>query len=261
MNRTFLLLVTFLFWFSLPSCAQQNLFNLPSSDITIKSKPFFQQQINIVSDGTVLLNSTFSYGLGNELEIGFNVLGIVIEREHGFVSNSDGANPPTYPFYTLNVQKAWTLNKSFKLAVGTQTGYSVGMHFGTYDYFNVVTALPQYHLKVITGANYGSQSFLGTGDKDPSLPATYSPIGFQVGLEYELIKEKLLAQGEYLSGTHSLGLTAVGFGYHVSEHWVMSLGYQIPNASNNALNSVIVEFTYVPSVVSHRRVYHEGHPD
>ncbi|MBY0436528.1 MAG: hypothetical protein K2U26_20735 [Cyclobacteriaceae bacterium] len=54
---------------------QQNLFNVPSSDITPKAKPFFQQQLNL-SSGLVQFNSTFSYGLGRGAEIGVNILGL-----------------------------------------------------------------------------------------------------------------------------------------------------------------------------------------
>lgn len=258
------LLFTILSGLTFYAAAQQNLFNVPSSDITIKNKPFFQQQINFVNDGSLLLNTTFCYGLGNDFEVGFNVLGVFLDfTKPGSVlqTNSDINNPPVYPFYTINAQKEWGLNRTFKMAVGTQTGFSAGGHFGTYDYLNVVTVIPRIHLKVITGINYGSESFFGKGDLNPLLPASYDPIGFQVGLEQELFKEKLLLIGEHISGNHALGLSSLGIGYHLTDHWVLSLGYQYTNTSGHSPNSVVVEFTYVPSAVTHRRVFHEGHPD
>lgn len=246
------------------SIAQQNLFNVPSSDITIKGKPFFQQQLNFVNDGNLLLNSTFCYGLGNDFEIGVNVLGVFMNFNNpgsALETNSDNSNPPVYPFFTINAQKEWGLNKTFKLAIGTQTGLSVGGHFGTYDYLNVVTAIPSLHLKLITGLNYGSESFLGHGELNGIFPYEYIPFGLQVGLEQELIKEKLLFIAEHISGDHSLGLSALGLGYHLTDHWVLSLGYQYTNNAGNSPNSVIFEFTFVPSAISHRRVYHEGHTE
>lgn len=243
------------------SCGQQNIFNVPSSDITLKSKLFFQQQVNFIQDGDILMNTTFSYGLGKEMEIGLNMLGLFIEPGTGLLTNSDASKPPLYPFFTVNVQKAWKLSSLFKLGLGTQTGFSPGMHFGTYNYMNVVTAIPQIHLKLIGGLNYGSTSFLGPGDSNPLLPSTYDPVGFQLGVEQELIHDILYFQGEHLSGSHSLGMTALGLGYHLSDHWVLSLGYQLSNHNNPSPNSFVVEFTFVPSAVSSHRLYHEGHPE
>ena len=241
--------------------AQQNIFNVPSSDITVQSKLFFQEQLNFIQDGTFLMNSTFSYGLGKEWEIGFNVLGIYVEPGPELLTNSNAANPPVYPFYTINAQKAWKLSKTFKLAAGTQTGFSAGFHFGSYNYLNLVTALPQYTLKVITGMNYGTESFLGPGDLNPLLPTIYDPIGYQVGIEKEIIHDKLLLQAEHISGEHSLGLTALGVGYHVTSHWVLSLGYQFSNDKNPSPNSLVFEFTFVPSAVVSHKLYHEGHSE
>lgn len=255
-----------LFLFSLvvsspAATAQQNIFNVPSSDITVQSKLFFQEQVNFIQDGSLLLNTTFCYGLGREWEIGLNVLGIYIEPGPRLLTNSDATKPPLYPFYTINAQKAWKLSKVFKMAVGTQTGLSNGGHFGTYNYLNVVTALPQYQLKLITGFNVGTESFLGYGDLNPLLPTIYDPVGYQVGIEKELIHDKLLLQAEHISGEHSLGLTALGLGYHVTSHWVLSLGYQFSNNNNPTPNSVVFEFTFVPSSIISHKLYHEGHPE
>jgi len=246
---------------SFHSHAQQNIFNVPSSDITLQSKFFFQQQVNFVEDGDMLFNSTLCYGLGNDMEIGINVLGLFFEPGMKLHTNSDAANPPTYPFYTVNFQKDWKLSRSFKAGLGTQTGLSAGGHFGTYNYLNFVTVIPALRVKLIGGLNYGSPNFLGPGDLNPLLPGEYDPVGYQFGIEQELIHEILYFQGEHISGTHSLGLTALGLGVHVTDHWVLSLGYQISNHSNPAPDSFVVEFTYVPSAVSHRRVYREGHPE
>jgi hypothetical protein len=56
---------------SLSGFAQQNLFNVPSSEITQPGKVFVQQQFNFGGVGTS--NTTIDYGLGNNLEVGINV--------------------------------------------------------------------------------------------------------------------------------------------------------------------------------------------
>jgi hypothetical protein len=62
---------------SLPSkgWAQQNLFNVPSAEITEKNKFFFQQQFNIDSNAGDS-NTTVDYGLGNNWEVGINLFNL-----------------------------------------------------------------------------------------------------------------------------------------------------------------------------------------
>ena len=244
-----------------PVGAQQNLFNVPSSDITIKSKPFFQQQINL-SSGFAQLNTTFCWGLGGEAEIGVNVLGVVFISTNGKLSsqtNPDKNNPPVYPFYTINFQKAFTINKTFKVAFGTQAGYSVGWHFGGLAYSNLVTVFPKIRTKLITGLYMGSDSFLGPGERNSLLSSGAEQIGFQFGLEKEVIKEKLLLLAEGISGRHVLGTLTLGAAYFVSHHWAISGGYEISNVGNGSSNSLVVEFTYIPSAGVSKHIFRKGH--
>lgn len=241
--------------------AQQNLFNVPSSDITIKSTVFFQQQINFGKD-VIQLNTTFCWGLGREAEIGVNVLGVDINTGSGsstFKTNSDPGNPPAYPFYTINFQKAFTINKTLKVSFGTQAGYSKGFHFGGYGYGNLVTVIPKTRSKIITGIYTGSDIFLGPGDRNPAFPSNDDPVGFQLGLEEEVIKEKLLLIGEHISGGNSFGVTTVGAALYVSHFWVLSCGVQFANPGNNNGNSLVVEFTHVPSAHVSKHIFRRGH--
>jgi len=145
-----------------PLAAQQNLFNVPSSDITLRNKVFFQQQFNLNRD-LYQSNTTLCYGLGSNAEIGFNIIALNFDPKEGsfILNNSDHANPPLYPFYTLNAQKAFVLSKVFKLAIGAQAGITSHGYFGTYSYVNLVTALRKSQSKVISGIYYGSRNFLG----------------------------------------------------------------------------------------------------
>ncbi len=54
--------------FAADSSAQQNLFNVPSAEITPKNALFFQQQTNF--NRTIQSNTTISYGFGNGFEGG-----------------------------------------------------------------------------------------------------------------------------------------------------------------------------------------------
>lgn len=122
---------------------QQNLFNVPSSDITEPGEIFYQQQINLLPD-LLQFNSTMCYGLGRNFEIGFNIIGLNVNTQSSsplIISNGDIHSPPVYPFYTLNLQKAFVLNRTLRVAVGAQTGLSIDAHFGNYTYTNLITSI------------------------------------------------------------------------------------------------------------------------
>lgn len=259
-----LLILLILVGATTPAWCQQNLFNVPSSDITLKNKLFFQQQVNFLTDQTVALNTTFCYGLGKDFEIGANFLGVILDP-HGpgsvLKTNADATQPPLYPFFTVNLQKAFVLNRTFKVSLGTQAGFSPGMHFGNFTYANLVTVIPKVQLKLITGINHGSETILGPGDLNPLFSSSYDPIGFQVGIEKEIVHSNMLLIAEHISGTHSLGVSVVGLGYHLSDHWVLSAGWQFSSAGNETPNSLVLEFTFVPSAIIHHSLYHEGHPE
>ncbi len=246
------------------SFSQQNLFNVPSSDITLKDHVFFQQQVNFLTDGLVALNTTFCYGLGKDFEVGGNVLGVLLDPHAAgplLQTNSDASQPPVYPFFTVNLQKAFVLNRTFKVGIGTQAGFSPGMHFGNFTYLNLVTVFPKQQIKLITGINHGSETILGPGDLNPYFSAAYDPIGFQFGFEKEIVHSNLLLLGEHISGTHSLGISVLGLGYHITDDWVLSAGWQFSSGGNPTPNSFVLEFTFVPSTAIHHNLFHKGHPE
>ncbi len=239
------------------SIAQQNLFNVPSSDITLKSKPFFQQQFNI-SNGLTQLNSTFCLGIGNNAELGFNVLGLNINTNNfSIVSNGNLSEPPVYPFFTFNFQKAFVLNDVIKLSIGTQTGFSKDFHFGTYNYGNMIAIIKETRSKLITGIYQSSDSFLGGGTRNSFSPD--APLGFQLGIEQELIENWVTLIAENITGKHNLGETTLGAACYVLPHWSLSLGYQFANRQSNTMNATVAEVTYVPSAHVHKKIFRQGH--
>jgi len=59
---------------SLPALAQQNLFNIPSGDITPKNKIFYQHQFNVYPK-KFESKAHFVYGLGGGWDAGLNLVG------------------------------------------------------------------------------------------------------------------------------------------------------------------------------------------
>ncbi|MBY0436529.1 MAG: hypothetical protein K2U26_20740 [Cyclobacteriaceae bacterium] len=146
----------------------------------------------------------------------------------------------------------------FKLAIGTQTGASAGTHFGSYNYLNLVTVIPKLKTKIITGAFGATNSFFGPEDRSFLFPQE-EDIGIQTGIEHPLLDEKLLLVAENISGSHSLGETTLGAAYYVTDHWMLSLGYQFSNPGSKAVNASVIEFTYVPEGGHHKKTFRHGH--
>lgn len=234
------------------ACAQQNFFNVPSSDVTAKNKVFFQQQFN-VSDGLVQLNTTWCYGLGKGAEVGLNVISLNMNSadfKPPFITNSNTAQSPTYPFYTLNAQKAFQLTKGIKWTIGTQTGFSVGLHFGSYCYSNFVNILPRWRTKLLLGVYGATDSFLGPEDRSMFFPGNNS-LGLQFGIEQPLIGDKLFFVAENIDGSHSLGETTFGGAWYFTKTRVLSLGYQFSNPQSKTLEAYVLELTFVPISARH----------
>lgn len=231
------------------SIAQQNLFNVPSSDITVKGKIFFQQQFNI-SDGILISNSTFSYGLGKEAEIGINVIGLGVNVGSGnsfFLTHSNINQSPVYPFYTVNAQKAFQLSEKVKLTIGTQTGLSAGLHFGSYSYSNAVFTVPKWRTKLIIGIYGSTDSFFGPQERNVFFKGLEG-IGFQVGVEQPILEDKLFLIVENISGRHSLAESTIGGAWRFTKNWVMSVGYQFSNPNSQTIDEWVLEFTYLPRI-------------
>ena len=208
----------------------------------------FQQQFNITS-GLVQLNTTWCYGLGSGAEIGLNVIGLNVNTanfEPFFLANSNVMQPPTYPFYTVNAQKAFQLSTGLKWTVGAQSGVSVGLHFGGYFYSNLVHTIPGWRTKLLCGLYGGTDSFLGPEDRSTLLPG-YGSLGFQLGIEQPVFGEKIFLVAENISGGHSLGESTVGAAWFFSRNWVLSVGYQFPNPQSKTLEACVLELTFVPA--------------
>lgn len=259
MNYSKYIIATLLFFSGFKTLGQQNLFNVPSSDITLRGEPFFQQQINLYPTD-LQLNSTFCWGLGKQTEIGFNVLEVNVSTTTGtkYVSNSDPKSPPLYPVYLLNFQKAFVLSPSFKIGIGTQGGISVGSHFVNYNYLNLVTAIPTFHTKLITGLYGGNNSYLGPETR-MGLLKDYSQIGYHAGIEVQVFPEKFSLIAEAISGKHSLGESSFGAAYFVSPNWILSGAYLRANKGSSSENAAVAEITFSPSSKLHLRLFKHGH--
>ncbi|WMW78263.1 hypothetical protein RF683_02125 [Flavobacterium sp. 20NA77.7] len=237
-------IISFLFILSGISIhAQQNYFNVPSSDITEKNKIFIQHQINIASD-VIQNNTTFDLGLGNNYEIGLNVIGLNFEKQKITYSFFTSNIAPYSPFLMVNAQKKIALNEKFSLAAGIQQGISISStkKNGGYYYLNSVFKNEAIGLKITSGIYYATDSFVGEGKR------LYSKngLGIHSGIEKSIIHKKVVFQSDFISGQHSLGELVIGGAYYLKKDLILSGGYQLPTFNSLSNKSLVFELTYNP---------------
>lgn len=212
--------------FSHLSNAQQNLFNVPSSDITEDGKIFFQQQFNLGKLSGVS-NTTFDYGLENNLEIGLNVFNV------DMYPTKELRNP----FVLANFQKGFDINEHYKIGFGTQTGvtppiYNKDVGIPSFSYFN--NAVKLEHLgNYYLGGYYANHAYAGAGDS----------FGIMAGAEYPLFEKELHLQGDILTGNNDISVAVLGFVVFLPKDWQLSFGAQLPSPTSNNDYGAVFEIT------------------
>lgn len=212
--------------FSPLSVAQQNLFNVPSSDITEHGKIFFQQQFNL-SNLSGASNTTFDYGLENNLEIGLNIFNVDMYPTRELQN----------PHILANFQKGFTINEHYKIGFGTQTGltppiYNKAVEMPSFSYFNNAVHLDHlgnYYL----GSYYANHAYAGQGDS----------FGIMAGVEYPLIEKKFHLQGDILTGNNDISVAVLGFVFFLPRDWQLSFGAQLPSPTSNNDYGAVFEIT------------------
>lgn len=231
--------------------AQQNLFNVPSSEITKPSKILFQEQINFTAEDWQS-NTIFSYGLGKNFEVGLNVLGLRFNpsfRDSVLLANDDIRIDPLHPAVLINVQKAFPVSEVLQFAIGTQTGTNIGSRRAliNYNYLNLVVDLEQTSTRIIVGGHTFTKAFAGDAEGKERSNATNSLFpGFQLGIDQSLLKDKLKFIADFISGKHMLGEISGGLEYVIHHQWDIALGYQLPNPHSLAQQGIIFQLTYFP---------------
>lgn len=226
-----------------PLKAQQNLFNVPSSDITPSKTLFFQQQINDFSNG-FQSNTTFSYGLDNDFELGLNILGLTYDYDQGLLY-ADSVVPYS-PLICINAQKKVEISHAFSVSLGTQIGFHNQHTLSSYVYLNSIYHNPDMHLKLIGGLYYSSDGFFGGEQRGFVSEEPLKNIGMQAGVEYHLINNTLLFQSDLITGKHSMGENVSGLAYFLTPTWILSAGYQLPLFSSTSQKAIVIELTYSP---------------
>jgi hypothetical protein len=210
---------------------QQNLFNVPSAEITPPAKLFFQQQVNF--DHGAQSNTSIAYGMGDGFEVGMNVLQFGIIPEDAF---------PAIPLFLVNTQKGVEVNEFFKFGVGTQIGESVPLReddvgFANFSYWTNVFMLPDDRAKLYIGPYFANSFYRGNRG---------NAFGYMLGFDIPIVKDHFSLMGDYISGDSGISLAVLGGVLNLSEHWQLSLGAQLPSPHSQNTYGGVLELTFLP---------------
>ena len=213
--------------------AQQNLFNVPSAEITDAYTMFFQEQMNFASQSQC--NTTIDYGLGNGFEVGVNILNL------NMIPMAGSQDSPNTPLAMLNAQKGFRLGENFLVGVGTQIGEKTAgiihdVRLADFTWMTFAMELPDKRGRLYAGPCYTNVVYGG-------VPA--EPLGYMLGYDIPVVEGKFNLMGDYISGTGYNSVAVLGAVFRLGKCWQLSLGGQLPSPHSNNSYGGVIEFTYV----------------
>ena len=221
--------------------AQQNLFNVPIPETAKPNDIFFQQQINISTQvrlGTAY--TTIDYGLTRDLEIGLNVFNVQLYPG----GNTPQLGEADQAGLLINGQKTFEIFDHFKTGLGTQVGLSSTGPTNSTDLlqFSWLTGMWEpidgEYGRYVIGCYFGNHNYLGNGNR----------VGYLIGAEIPIIRERLSFVGDYISGTNNSSVAVVGLVANVWRDWQFSLGVQLPSPHSPNSYGLVFELTRIPGL-------------
>lgn len=221
--------------------AQQNLFNIPSGDVTVKNKFFYQHQLNFYKSNQFETKSHIVYGLGRNWDVGLNFIDLPLRTGGGrLLSYNDNSNrKPLYPLLLATAQKQWALSKRIQLNAGTQIGINVSSNVS-----NKKLAFMNY---VLLKWKVGNKGFvIGgpylTNDVFVGRSSLLQP-GYMFGYEYKISKHWLL-MGDFISGTHKKSQTVLGAGYNLTNRIQLFAGALLRFPNTDLQDGLVFEINW-----------------
>lgn len=232
--------IRFIFYFIFISkliAAQQNYFNVISSEITPKNKLFFQQQININQD--IISNTTLTLGVTKRFEVGINLFGIDYFRpSKKIINNAYESVGNLYPLALINAQYKWFEKGLISCTSGFQLGsylYKLEKTPAKYIYTNARIMSKDERINGVVGIVYGNETYLGNGIK----------WGLQTGIDVNLKYKNFHFVADAIVSDNDISNAVIGFSYFVNKHCPLSFGWQIP-FNIYTKPALVLEFTYLP---------------
>ncbi len=218
--------------------AQQNLFNIPSGDITPKHTFFYQHQVNFYSVSSFESKSHFVYGLGRNWDVGLNLVDLPIRLADGgdvLGFNDQRGTSPLYPLLMVTGQKQFVLHDKILLNIGTQIGPNLTYRArnARVAHFTYATLRwqPLKRGTLIVGPYYSNHIFTG-GRRHTA--------GWMFGYEVRLNKGFSL-MGDFVSGQHKKSVSTFGGVYDIGKKTQLCLAALIPYPNKELPAGLVAE--------------------
>ena len=230
----------FYFAFSLLSIfsasGQQNLFNIPSGDITNTKKVFYQHQLNAYSD-KLESKAHFVYGLGKGWDAGVNLVGkgFYFTPEWRVLHNDNPAKGSVYPILMGTVQKQFQISDHFDVNLGSQVGFNISNKVQNKELNYYFYGIGVYHFmkgksRVVGGLYKTNSMFVGDGNT----------FGSMLGYEVKLSK-RLYLMGDWVSGSNDGSVAVIGGMFNAGKRVQICAGWQIPNRATAKPQGLVLE--------------------
>lgn len=192
--------------------AQQNLFNIPSGDITPRAKLFYQHQVNMYGPKSLESKSHLVIGLGKNWDAGINLVDLPLQLQPLSVSFNDNRSlKPLYPLLMFTLQKQIHLHDNLKLNIGTQAGPNVSFRTSPIRmaYFNYALLRGNVRKVVnwVVGSYHTNNTFVGQERQH---------VGLLLGYEIPVTR-KISLMGDLISGNHKKAQTTIGGLYTINK--------------------------------------------
>ena len=205
---------------------QQNLFNIPSGDITNPKKGFYQHQLNVYED-KIESKAHFVYGLGRGWDAGINLVGkgVYFSPEWRILHNDNPKKGSLYPILMSTLQKQFAVSPVVDVNVGSQVGYNLSKkvekkELNFFAYAIGVYHFMHHHSRITCGIYQTNSMYVGEGNT----------FGAMLGYELKLSNRWYL-MGDWVSGRNDASVTVLGGMFNVTKRIQMCAGWQIPNPS------------------------------
>ncbi|MCB1146824.1 MAG: hypothetical protein KDK38_08475, partial [Leptospiraceae bacterium] len=225
MKCIYAFMMTIGFLFCLQSAhAQQNLFNIPSGEITREGKFFYQHQLNIYNR-FLESKSHLVYGLGSGWDAGLNFVGtgLVYPPNFEFIHNDDSSKGALYPYLTPTIQKQFFITDFFDFNMGSQAGFNLtdrgkDSRFGFFNYAVGVFYFFDKKSRIVAGAYHTNNQYAGPGNN------------FGIVAGYELkITDYFYLMGDWISGNNESSSAILGGMINVTNRLQLCAGWLQPN--------------------------------
>jgi hypothetical protein len=212
------------------ACAQQTIFDVPSADVSERHDYFFQHQTVARTwspQKRWVQTNALGIGLGSHLEWDLTMFNLDFSRPSEIIGSTG---------FKVSLPISGEQSRiptRFVLGDMIQGGSIAGRHVGNWSYAMINAELPLTHTRLTGGIHHGSALLFGE-----------HTLGFLGGVE-QPVTAKWMIQGDWMSGRHDLGYTIPGIVYHPIRHWMLSLGYQLPNHHAPGYRAVVFELTRI----------------